>query len=40
VKIGLNYRLAKNIELYTGSAFGVTESAFDYQPFLGVAARF
>jgi Putative MetA-pathway of phenol degradation len=40
VKIGLNYRLAKNIELYTGSSFGVTESAFDYQPFFGVAARF
>jgi len=40
VKIGLNYRLAKNIELYTGSAFGVTESAFDYQPFWGIAARF
>ena len=40
VKVGLNYRVAKNIELYLGNSFGVTDNAFDYQPFVGVAARF
>ncbi len=40
VKAGLNYRIAKNIELYLGNSFGVTDNAFDYQPFLGIAARF
>jgi hypothetical protein len=40
IKAGLNYRLAKNIELYVGSSFGLTDNALDYQPFLGVAARF
>jgi hypothetical protein len=40
VKAGLNYRIAKNIELYLGNTFGVTDNAFDYEPFLGVAARF
>lgn len=40
IKTGLNYRLAKNIELYLGSSFGVTDNAIDYQPFVGVAARF
>lgn len=40
VKAGLNYRIAKNIELYLGNSFGVTDNAFDYEPFIGVAARF
>src|SRR5262249_20843628 len=40
VKAGLNYRLAKNLEVYAGSFFGVTDNAWDYQPFFGVAARF
>jgi hypothetical protein len=40
LKAGLNYRIAKNIELYVGNTFGVTDNAFDYQPFIGVAARF
>jgi hypothetical protein len=40
VKLGFNYRLARNIELYTGTYIGVTDRAWDYQPFLGVAARF
>jgi hypothetical protein len=40
VKIGLNYRIAKKVELYVGNSFGVTDDAFDYAPFVGVAARF
>jgi hypothetical protein len=40
VRAGLNYRIAKDIELYIGNSFGVTEDAFDYEPFIGVAARF
>jgi len=40
VKVGLNYRVAKNVELYLGNSFGVTDNAFDYAPFLGIAARF
>ena len=40
VKAGLNYRIAKDIELYIGNSFGVTDDAFDYEPFIGVAARF
>jgi hypothetical protein len=40
IKVGLNYRLARNVELYAGSSFGVTDNAMDYQPFLGIAARF
>jgi len=40
LKAGLNYRIAKNIELYVGNTFGVTDNAFDYRPFIGVAARF
>lgn len=40
VKAGLNYRLARNIELYLGNSFGVTDNAFDYEPFIGVGARF
>jgi hypothetical protein len=40
LKAGLNYRIAKNVELYIGNSFGVTDSAFDYEPFFGVAARF
>jgi hypothetical protein len=40
VKIGLNYRVARNVELYVGNSFGVTDNAYDYAPFLGVAARF
>jgi hypothetical protein len=40
VKVGLNYRVARNVELYLGNSFGVTDNAFDYAPFVGVAARF
>jgi hypothetical protein len=40
VRAGLNYRIAKDIELYIGNSFGVTDDAFDYEPFIGVAARF
>jgi hypothetical protein len=40
VKVGLNYRVAGNVELYLGNSFGVTDNAFDYGPFVGVAARF
>lgn len=40
IKVGLNYRLTSNVEIYAGSSFGVTDNAMDYQPFLGVAARF
>jgi hypothetical protein len=40
MKIGLNYRVAKNVELYLGNSFGVTDNALDYAPFLGIAARF
>jgi Putative MetA-pathway of phenol degradation len=32
VKAGLNYRMAKNVELYVGNSFGVTDNAFDYEP--------
>jgi hypothetical protein len=40
IKVGLNYRLARNVELYAGGSVGVTDNAMDYQPFIGVAARF
>jgi hypothetical protein len=40
VKVGLNYRVANNLELYLGNSFGVTDNAIDYAPFLGIAARF
>jgi len=40
VKAGLNYRFGKDIEIYIGNSFGVTDNAFDYEPFIGVAARF
>jgi len=40
IRVGLNFRVARNVELYAGSSFGVTDNAMDYQPFLGVAARF
>lgn len=40
VKAGLNYRIRKDIEFYVGNSFGVTENAFDYEPFIGIAARF
>lgn len=40
IRVGLNYRLARNLELYAGSSFGVTDNAMDYQPFAGFAARF
>jgi hypothetical protein len=40
IRVGLNYRLCRNLEIYAGSSFGVTENAMDYQPFVGVAARF
>jgi hypothetical protein len=40
IRVGLNYRLASNVELYAGSSFGVTDNAMDYLPFIGVAARF
>jgi hypothetical protein len=40
IRVGLNYRLAKDVELYAGSAFGVTDNATDYQPFAGFVARF
>jgi len=40
IRVGLNYRLSRNLEIYAGSSFGVTDNAMDYQPFAGVAARF
>jgi hypothetical protein len=40
IRVGLNYRFARNFELYAGSAFGVTDNAMDYQPFAGLVARF
>jgi hypothetical protein len=40
VKTGLNWRVAKNIELYAGSSFGVHGPAWDYNPFVGIGARF
>jgi hypothetical protein len=40
VKVGFNYRVLKNVELYLGNSFGVTDNALDYSPFVGVAARF
>ena len=40
VKVGFDYRVTKTVELYMGNSFGVTDNAMDYQPFVGVAARF
>lgn len=40
LQAGFNYRILKNVELYVGNSFGVTDTAFDYEPFVGVAARF
>ena len=38
--VGLTYGLSKNIQLDAGVNFGVTKSAPDVQPFLGVSVRF
>ncbi len=40
IRVGLNYRLCRNVELYAGSSFGVTDNAMDHQPFAGFVARF
>jgi Putative MetA-pathway of phenol degradation len=37
---GLNYRIKKNMELFAGMGFGVNGTAYGYNPFFGVSARF
>ncbi len=38
--VGFTYAVAKNVQFDFGCNFGVTESAPDYQPFLGLSVRF
>lgn len=38
--LGLTYAVSDNIQLDLGCNFGITESAPDYQPFVGVSRRF
>jgi hypothetical protein len=38
--VGLTYGLTENIQLDAGCNFGVTDSAPDYNPFLGISLRF
>lgn len=40
VDIGFTYALKANVQLDAGCNFGVTKSAPDYQPFVGVAYRY
>ena len=37
---GLTYDLTKNVQLDCGCNFGLTESAPDYQPFVGLSVRY
>ena len=39
-KTGLTYRFCKDVEVFAGSWFGVHGSAADYNPFVGISARF
>jgi hypothetical protein len=38
--LGFTYGLTGNIQLDAGCNFGITESAKDYNPFVGVTFRF
>ena len=40
VDVGLTYAIADNVQLDVGCNFGVTRSAPDYQPFIGLSRRF
>jgi hypothetical protein len=40
VDLGFTYALSPDVQLDAGCNFGVTESAPDYQPFLGLTVRF
>jgi hypothetical protein len=40
VDIGFTYALTENIQFDTGVNIGVTDSASDWNPFLGFSVRF
>lgn len=40
VDVGFTFALKKNVQLDAGCNFGVTKSAPDYQPFVGIAYRY
>ena len=40
VDVGITYALKANVQLDAGCNFGVTKSAPDYQPFVGIAYRY
>lgn len=40
VDVGLTYAISKDVQLDAGCNFGVTRSAPDYEPFVGISVRF
>jgi hypothetical protein len=40
IDVGLTYMLTRNVQLDLGARFGVTRSADDFNPFVGVSVRF